>query len=66
MPLGPKALRVLREEEVLSAGSDLIFPGAIPVGAPFKHGFTMILRRMRMDTQATAHGFRSTFSRLGQ
>lgn len=61
VPLGPKALCILREAEVLSASTDLIFSGA-KAGRPLSNMvFTMILRRMRMDVQATPHGFRSTF-----
>ncbi|MCJ2137424.1 site-specific integrase, partial [Methylobacterium sp. J-026] len=61
VPLGPRALCILREAEVLSAGSDLIFAGA-KAGRPLSNMvFTMILRRMRMEAQVTAHGFRSTF-----
>lgn len=61
VPLGPKALRILREAQVLSAGSDLIFPGA-KVGRPLSNmALTMIIRRMGMGSRVTAHGFRSTF-----
>ena len=61
VPLGLKALCILREAEMLSAGSDFVFPGT-KVGRPLSNMvFTMILRRMRMAAQATPHGFRSTF-----
>lgn len=62
VPLSPRALAVLQEAATLRAGDapdTLVFPGG-KTGKPMSDmALTMLLRRM--DVDATAHGFRSSF-----
>ena len=59
VPLGPRAVSLLRSARERSDGSQLIFPGRA-VGMPMSNMvFLMILRRM--EANFTAHGFRSAF-----
>lgn len=62
VPLSPAALTVLERALALRSGDDpaeLVFPGAKP-GRPMSDmALTMLLRRMEIE--ATAHGFRSSF-----
>lgn len=59
VPLSPRAIEILRFAKSMSDGSDLIFPGKKSLKPLSNMVFTMVLRRMNVD--ATAHGFRSTF-----
>jgi integrase len=59
VPLGPRALTLLRSAREISDGSELIFPGR-SVDKPMSNMvFLMILRRLGVTF--SAHGFRSAF-----
>jgi integrase len=59
VPLGPRAVEILRRARELAAGGELVFPGT-SAGQPISNmAFLMMLRRMKLDV--TAHGFRSAF-----
>ncbi|MCC0056779.1 MAG: integrase arm-type DNA-binding domain-containing protein [Rhodobiaceae bacterium] len=59
VPLGDRCLDILKEAKELAANSDLIFPGRSPKRPLSNMVFLMALRRMEIN--ATAHGFRSSF-----
>jgi integrase len=59
IPLGPRAIEILKRARELAAGSEFVFPGRSPERPMSNMVFSMILRRMKM--QVTAHGFRSAF-----
>jgi integrase len=60
VPLGPRAIEILKRARELSAGDEMIFPGARS-GRPMSNMvFLMMLQRMGLR-DVTAHGFRSAF-----
>lgn len=59
VPLGSRAMDVLREAKLLAAGSSYVFPGRSTTKPMSNMVFLMSLRRMNMSI--TAHGFRSAF-----
>lgn len=59
VPLSKRCLEILRRAKLLSAESNLIFPGRSVTEPLSNMVFLMALRRMGFDV--TAHGFRSAF-----
>lgn len=59
VPLGDRAVEILRRAKHLSAGSPFVFPGASPEKQLSNMALLMLLRRM--GDPITAHGFRSSF-----
>ena len=59
VPLGKRAMSILREAEPLAAGSDYLFPGRSTAKPMSNMILLMALRRMNL--KITAHGFRSAF-----
>jgi integrase len=59
VPLGRRAVEILKRAQALAGADELVFPGA-SVGRPMSNMvFLMTLRRM--DVSVTPHGFRSAF-----
>ncbi len=59
VPLGPRAVEILRRARVLAGDGDLVFPGRSGRRPMTNMVFLMLLRRMKREV--TAHGFRSAF-----
>jgi len=60
VPLSPRAVEIIEAAHKLAHGSPLMFPSVRSKGKPLSDmALTMVLRRL--GTDATAHGFRSTF-----
>lgn len=64
VPLSPQALAVLRQAQALSAGSELVFPGA-RAGRPLSDMTLLkLVRSLGFDTHI--HGFRTSFRTWAQ
>ena len=59
VPLSPRALEILKQAKLLSGDSPLVFPGR-KEGKPMGNMVFLVALR-RMNVEATAHGFRSSF-----
>ena len=59
VPLSNRSVEILERAKEITDGSDYLFPGRF-IGKPISNmAFLMIIRRMQAN--ATAHGFRSSF-----
>lgn len=59
VPLSPRAVEIIKRALLAAPPSPLLFPSRHPKKPLSDMTLTMVLRRMQVD--ATAHGFRSTF-----
>ncbi len=63
VPLSRQAVQVLRTMQPLTGGGDLVFPSPSYRSKPLSENtFNSALARMGYKYEATAHGFRATFS----
>ena len=61
VPLSPRCLEILAEARALKPDGDLLFPSARTGKLLSDMAFTKVLRDLGLGTDATAHGFRSSF-----